>query len=66
MVVHSGDILMDESIAVRVGSGGRIVIPKSALEKRGIMEGDIVLVHLRKARVEEEMEEEFEQKKGVD
>ena len=57
---------MDESIAVRVGSGGRIVIPKSALAKRGIQEGDIVLVHLRKAKVEEKMEEESKQKKGVD
>ena len=43
-----------EEIAVRVGAGGRIVIPKSVLVERGIEEGDIVLVSLKKAKVEAE------------
>lgn len=43
-----------EAIAVRVGSQGRVVIPKTALIPRGIKEGDIVLLEIRKAVVSEE------------
>jgi len=40
-------------VAVRIGSGGRVVIPKSYLKEQGIEEGEIVLVSLSKAKVEE-------------
>lgn len=46
----------NEMIAVRVGSQGRIVVPQTALRERGIKEGDIVLLSIRKAVVKEEKE----------
>ncbi|HDD57594.1 MAG TPA: AbrB/MazE/SpoVT family DNA-binding domain-containing protein [Thermoplasmatales archaeon] len=44
---------MPDKVAVRIGSGGRVVIPKDYLREKGIKEGDIVLVSLSKAKVEE-------------
>ena len=46
----------NEMIAVRVGSQGRVVVPQTALRERGIKEGDIVLLSIRKAVVKEEKE----------
>jgi bifunctional DNA-binding transcriptional regulator/antitoxin component of YhaV-PrlF toxin-antitoxin module len=43
----------EEKIAVRVGTGGRVVIPPQALRDKGIKEGDIVLLELKKAEVKE-------------
>lgn len=48
-----GDRNMPDKVAVRIGSGGRVVIPKSYLREKGIEEGEIVLVSLSKAKVEE-------------
>ena len=48
-----GDRNMPDKVAVRIGSGGRVVIPKDYLREKGIKEGDIVLVSLSKAKVEE-------------
>jgi len=48
-----GDRNMPDKVAVRIGSGGRVVIPKSYLKEQGIEEGEIVLVSLSKAKVEE-------------
>ena len=42
---------------VRVGSQRRVILPPSILEEIGAKEGDIVLVSVTKARVEEEKEE---------
>ncbi|RLG20656.1 hypothetical protein DRN72_04835 [Methanosarcinales archaeon] len=48
-----GDRNMPDKVAVRIGSGGRVVIPKDYLREKGIKEGDIALVSLSKAKVEE-------------
>ena len=42
-----------KKIAVRIGTGGRVVIPPQALRDRGIREGDIVLLEVTKAEVTE-------------
>jgi len=48
-----GDKNMPDKVAVRIGSGGRVVIPKSYLKEQGIEEDEIVLISLSKARIEE-------------
>ena len=47
-----------KKIAVRIGTGGRVVIPPQALRDRGISEGDIVLLEVTKAEVTEAKEGE--------
>ncbi|MHC1623471.1 MAG: hypothetical protein ACXQTR_02630 [Candidatus Methanospirareceae archaeon] len=42
--------------ALRVGSQRRVIIPPALLDEIGATEGDIVLVSIRKARVEAEEE----------
>jgi len=42
-----------EDIAVRVNAQGRAIIPKNELEKHGVEPGDVVLVTIKKARIEE-------------
>ncbi len=44
---------MADKVAVRIGTGGRIVVPKSYLNEKGIEEDEIVLISLSKARIEE-------------
>ncbi len=44
---------MTDKVAVRIGTGGRIVVPKSYLNEKGIKENDFVFVSLSKARIEE-------------
>lgn len=51
--IQYGDKNMPDKVAVRIGSGGRVVIPKSYLRGKGIEEGEIVFVSLSKAKVEE-------------
>jgi len=46
-----------KKIAVRIGTGGRVVIPPQALKDRAISEGDIVLLELNKAEVTEVKED---------
>jgi len=43
-----------DQIAVRIGTGGRVVIPAQSLQAKGVQEGDIVLLDLKKAKVTEE------------
>ena len=47
----------EKKVPVRVGSQRRVILPPSLLEEIGAKEGDIVLVSVTKARVEEEKEE---------
>lgn len=42
----------DEWEAVKMGEAGRIVVPKEYLKKKGLKKGDIVLLSLKKAKVE--------------
>ena len=44
---------MEKKIALRIGTKGRVSIPLPALQKRGINEGDIVLLTVEKANVTE-------------
>ena len=44
-----------DEIAVRIGTGGRVVIPPHALKDKGICEGDIVLLEVKKAKVTEDV-----------
>jgi len=37
---------------VKVSSGGRVTIPKPSLDKKGIKEGDFVLLKVEKVRME--------------
>lgn len=43
----------EKKIAVRIGTGGRVVIPPQALKDKGISEGDIVLLVVTKGKVTE-------------
>ena len=47
----------EKKIAVRIGTGGRVVIPPQALKDRGISEGDIVLLVVTKGKVTEVKED---------
>jgi len=46
----------EKKVPVRVGSQRRVILPPSILEEIGAKEGDIVLVSVSKAKVEEEKE----------
>lgn len=45
-------------IVLRIQQGGRLTIPKKRLEEKGISNGDIVLVRIRKAVISPELEVE--------
>jgi len=44
----------EKKVPVRVGSQRRVILPPSLLKEIGAEEGDIVLVSVTKAKVEEE------------